>query len=1197
MLGSLFCHAQGVIKKLEYFIDKDPGLGKGVSVSITSADTLTKAFEVNTDKLNLGLHWVYVRVLTDSGIWSAYQYFQFNIEDTVSQGPISQLEYFIDKDTSIGKMKHVSISDVDTLNTVIRHDIAGLSSGQHFVHVRTKNKKGTWSPYLFHAFIIEDTVPEQTYKITKIETSIDSSLHLKSRIQTTTYNPPVDSINQIFTRQIDTGLSLLSPHYLRIWAQNNTGLTSPWHKDSFIVINCPMLDTAAFITSGKFCIGETISFKQDITKFGVWPKDSFYFTWYINDCCTTFSTKDSFSTSFSSSGQIDVRFIYEKKTESRCKNEITKSFIIGTQYNDTIQKSICDNDSLKIHGIFRKSAGKYTLNTSSILGCDSISVVQLNLNKTYSSTSQRQVCSGDSSFVFGTWKKTSGLYSNKLATINGCDSVLNLNLIVNPVYALKDSFTICKDDSAVVHGKTFKTAGNYNTNFKTKGNCDSSYFTTIMVNPSYQLKDTFTICQGDSILKHGKKFKTSGNFNSAFKTNKNCDSSYSTLIKVNPTYSFKDTFTFCNGDSVLKHGKKFKTAGTFTTAFKTNKNCDSIYTTLIRVNPVYNLRDSFTICSGDSVTVHGKIFKTAGTFNTSFKTKNACDSIYTTKIKVNPSYKLRDNFMICQGDSVLVHGKKFKTAGSFTTAFKTSRQCDSIYTTDIQVNPIYTLKDTFTICNGDSVLKHGKKFKIAGDFKTSFKTSKGCDSIYLTKIHVLLSYNLKDSFTICQGDSLRIHGKLFKVSGLFKTSFKTNKGCDSSYSTKIIVNPSYSITRILGLCGGDSVLFNFNYRKVTGTYIGNFKTNKNCDSIITLKLTVDNIINVSQNIEICEKDSFLLNGRFIKTAGLYIDTLTARLGCDSVTKTTLIVNPLKTTNLQTSICSTDSILFGGKFLKTAGNYVNVLKSNKNCDSTVTLNLTVKPAILTRLNVKICTGDSIFTGNRFKKTAGVFVDVLKAKNLCDSTVETTVGILAKSTSTQNALICFNDSIRINGKFERRSGTYNFKVKNKVGCDSSVTFNLAIRPPANLSIVATGFSTLTTNKPFVSYQWLRNEVIISGAIQRSINVTLPGVYDVEIVDSLGCRISTIDLRKLDISELFKQVNYTVFPNPASQLIRVLNDNSSPFKLRLVNNLGQKVFEAEAELGYYTINIESIPDGLYYLHVSDGVRLIYHKVVISK
>jgi hypothetical protein len=207
---------------------------------------------------------------------------------------------------------------------------------------------------LFHSFNVEDTVPLASLQIQKYEYVIDSSLHKTSLVGINTFNPSVDSINQTYSAHVDTGLSLLNNHYFRLWIQNGTGLTSTWHKDTFVVIDCPMLDTSVFKTSGNFCIGETVSFQQDITKFGIWPKDSFDFTWYINDCCTTFSTQDSFSTSFSSTGQVDVRFIYQKKSESRCRGEITQSFTVGSQYNDTIQKFVCDNDSLKIHGIFRK---------------------------------------------------------------------------------------------------------------------------------------------------------------------------------------------------------------------------------------------------------------------------------------------------------------------------------------------------------------------------------------------------------------------------------------------------------------------------------------------------------------------------------------------------------------------------------------------------------------------------------------------------------------------------------------------------------------------------------------------------------------------------------------------------------------------------------------------------------------------------
>jgi hypothetical protein len=104
-------------------------------------------------------------------------------------------------------------------------------------------------------------------------------------------------------------------------------------------------------------------------------------------------------------------------------------------------------------------------------------------------------------------------------------------------------------------------------------------------------------------------------------------------------------------------------------------------------------------------------------------------------------------------------------------------------------------------------------------------------------------------------------------------------------------------------------------------------------------------------------------------------------------------------------------------------------------------------------------------------------------------------------------------------------------------------------------------------------------------------------VEIVDSLGCRISTIDLRKLGINDNLIQSPYTIFPNPASDYIRIENETASPFTARLINNLGQTIAEAQANLGAYTLNTERFPNGIYHLYIFDKTKLLFYKVVISK
>jgi hypothetical protein len=57
----------------EYFIDRDPGLGNGIGVSMSSgSNTISFTFDVSTTALTLGSHQVAVRVKQADGVWSLF---------------------------------------------------------------------------------------------------------------------------------------------------------------------------------------------------------------------------------------------------------------------------------------------------------------------------------------------------------------------------------------------------------------------------------------------------------------------------------------------------------------------------------------------------------------------------------------------------------------------------------------------------------------------------------------------------------------------------------------------------------------------------------------------------------------------------------------------------------------------------------------------------------------------------------------------------------------------------------------------------------------------------------------------------------------------------------------------------------------------------------------------------------------------
>ena len=68
-----------------------------------------------------------------------------------------------------------------------------------------------------------------------------------------------------------------------------------------------------------------------------------------------------------------------------------------------------------------------------INGCDSIITLNLIVNPTYNQTITASICQGDTYSLNGFNENTAGLHTQNLQTINGCDSMITLNLIVNEV--------------------------------------------------------------------------------------------------------------------------------------------------------------------------------------------------------------------------------------------------------------------------------------------------------------------------------------------------------------------------------------------------------------------------------------------------------------------------------------------------------------------------------------------------------------------------------------------------------------------------------------------------------------------------------------------------------------------------------------------------------------------------------------------
>lgn len=196
---------------------------------------------------------------------------------------------------------------------------------------------------------------------------------------------------------------------------------------------------------------------------------------------------------------------------------------------------------------------------------------------------------------------------------------------------------------------------------------------------------------------------------------------------------------------------------------------------------------------------------------------------------------------------------------------------------------------------------------------------------------------------------------------------------------------------------------------LTYTESGFYSDTVSCDSIKTLNLKYPIYRDTLSTVTICFNDSVLLFGEWRKTAGFYVDSNLNIDGCDSLIIQELIVKPIYNTTLFSIICEGDSVLFAGSYLKTQGIYYDSLVSILGCDSITKLNLTISKDTTVIY-------DSIFSGGTYNSgggnsysNAGIYYEFSISQYGCDSITEINLHFRQDTLCTGTIQI---DSIGIN-----------------------------------------------------------------------------------------------------------------------------------------------------------------------------------------
>ena len=824
-----------------------------------------------------------------------------------------------------------------------------------------------------------------------------------------------------------------------------------------------------------------------------------------------------------------------------------------TESKDTVGRIIdatgiiCDN--YLWNGLFITVSGDYvaTLPNANSAGCDSIAYLHAIIENSTSTDTSVTACESYTWAINGQTYNTSGIKIATSTNAAGCTHTDTLDLIIEPNWLIWDTVMTCNSytwiDGNTYTSSTFSNPSQPTVNLTTVAGCDSIIKLYLTIYDSTGNLTPITEC--DSYLWNGITYTSTGTYyNISNNPLTGCVNVDTLNLTINSSSVGSSSVTECDSytwATPLGNGNTYTASGIYTHVSTNAQGCQHTET----LNLIINLSSDTTDVSASVCNFYedalGNIYDTSAVYTYTLLNILACDSVIRLDLTVNfPDSSLTTD-SAC--NSYTWNGTTYTTSGLYPYNTTTVGGCDSVAMLDLFVGYSEIHVNTVSACdnyvwydaNGDTIKNSSNQdtalsgyvpgnYGLAGVFSDTviYTSVAGCDSIVV--LNLTLSQNIISQQTqpidiyACDSWINPYDGQVITTSGLYALGVASAPGgCDSlkmydihitaEKRDDIFVTECDTFTWIIENDQGvidttvytTSTLDSVVYTGIVDSFPGNNGNASGytvCDSVVYLHLTITNSEVVNETAAAC--DSYTWNGITYTTSGTYVQTLTNVAQCDSVVSLTLTINNSTsgTTVIDSGPLGCDSYLWApplgnGNTYTTSGNHIHVSTNAVGCNHTETLILTINPNYTVPFALNpVVSCDSYHWplaagGNGVTYyTTGVYSATFPTISGCDSTVILDLTIDYPDSIVDQIVACDSYTWIDGNTYTSSNNTASYTYPTALGvCDSIIYLDLTINYTS---------STHTVIDTCDSYTWSVNGV----------NYDSTGIYTNTYTNASGC-----------------------------------------------------------------------------------------------
>lgn len=526
------------------------------------------------------------------------------------------------------------------------------------------------------------------------------------------------------------------------------------------------------------------------------------------------------------------------ETEGGCDSLVSLELTVIPLIETQIDTTICFGQWIQV-GTFRYfESGPYSNLLETSTGCDSLVSLNLTVLPPPTTVIDTTICEGESVQVGNIRYSETGAYPIFLETANNCDSLVDLTLTVLDSVVNDLTITLCEGSSFTIGNTAYSTTGNYSQTLTGSSGCDSTVNLNLIISNTVFTNLEFDICEGASVAVNQIPYFETGFYTDTITTGTGCDSIISLQLRVADQYQIAIDSTICEGSGIQVGDSLYITSGFYVDTLSTVDFCDSIISLQLRVEEINETLIDTTICTGQFYEFGGVRLEESGVYRDTALSRLGCDSLLELRLNILPPPITNTSFRICEGDSLRINNTTYTLPGAYIDTLQTVAACDSILAFDLSIVSIIRQAQNQRICQGEFYLFAGDSLRQAGDYIATFTSSLGCDSIIELSLEVIDTSDTFLNVSICQGEIYTVGTSNFTEAGDYTIPLLNQQNCDSTVRLNLSVISRVDNAISARICEGELYSVGNSEYQQSGTYVDTLVSSLGCDSIVSLSLSV-----------------------------------------------------------------------------------------------------------------------------------------------------------------------------------------------------------------------------------------------------------------------------------------------------------------------------------------------------------------------